>query len=149
MRCRTVISAWMKEKETDQKRLFDQLLVDMPVVLQHTLCRIVKGEASGWLTVLPLQADGYDMTALQFHDQLAIQDHHEPAMFPTVCDAPFSLQHGLDWAKGGLVKKGHNDLRDSNARLADPAWGGVSIEPVLVPENDHCGRPALQADWMV
>ena len=57
--------------------------------------------------------------------------------------------HGLDCAKGGLVKKGHNDLRDSDARIADVAWGGVAIEPILVPENDKKGRPMLQADWMV
>ena len=61
----------------------------------------------------------------------------------------FSLQHGLDCAKGGLVKKGHNDLHDSDARIADVAWGGVAIEPILVPENDKKGRPMLQADWMV
>ena len=39
--------------------------------------------------------------------------------------------------KGGLVKKGQNDLRDSDARLADIAWGGVVVEPVLVEENDR------------
>ena len=48
-----------------------------------------------------------------------------------------------------MVKKGHNDLRDSDARIADVAWGGVAIEPILVPENDKKGRPMLQADWMV
>ena len=47
------------------------------------------------------------------------------------------------------MKKGHNDLRDIDARLADLALGGVSIEPVLIPENNRCGRQALQADWMV
>ena len=104
------------------------------------------------LVILSKQADGYDMTATQFRDQLAIRYHHEPSGLPAVCDGcgkPFSLQHGLDCAKGGLVKKGHNDLRDSEARLAELAWGGVTIEPVLIPENDRSGRPMLQADWMV
>ena len=103
-----------------------KLLADTPVTKQCTIRRIVKGEASGWLTVLPQQADGYDMTATQFYDQLAIRYHHKPSGLPAVCDGcgkPFSLQHGLDCAKGGLVKKGHNDLRDSEARLAELAWG--------------------------
>ena len=52
-------------------------------------------------------------------------------------------------AKGGLVKKGHNDLCDCNVKLADVAWGGVSVEPIHVPENDRQGRPMLQADGMV
>ena len=47
-----------------------------------------------------------------------------------------ALQHGLDCAKGGLVKRGHNNLHDSDARLADVAWGSVSVEPILIPEND-------------
>ena len=100
--------------------------------------------------MLPLESDGFDLSATQFHDQLAIRCHHEPAGLPAECDgcgAPFSLQHGLDYMKGGLVKKGHNDLHDSDARFADIAWGGVSTEPVLVTENDRCGRLRLQADW--
>ena len=44
--------------------------------------------------------------------------------------------------------KGHNELRDFEATLANAAWGGVAIEPVLVPENIQLQRPLLQADWM-
>ena len=71
---------------------------------------------------------------------------------PSVCDgcgAPFSLQHGLDCAKGGLVKRGHDGLCDSDAGLADLAWGGVSVEPVLQADFERLDRPCLQADWMV
>ena len=32
-------------------------------------------------------------------------------------------------------------------RLADLAWGGVVVEPVLVTANDRNSRPALQANW--
>ena len=101
--------------------------------------------------MLPLESDGFRLSATQFRDQLAIRYHQEPAGLPAECDrcgAPFSLQHGLDCMKGGLVKKDHNDLCDSDTLLADIAWGGVSIEPVLVTKNDHCGQPRLQADWM-
>ena len=59
----------------------------------------------------------------------------------------FTLQHALDCPKGGLIKRGHNDIRDHNAKLADLAWGGVIVEPVLVPADDRNSRPALQADW--
>ena len=142
----------IKKKEEAQNQLSSQLLLELPAVQRRTLHRIVKGGASGWLTVLPLREEGYDMSATQFRDQLVIRYHHEPSGLPASCDgcgAPFSLQHGLDCAKGGLVKKGHNDLRDSDARIADVACGGVAIEPILVPENDNKGRPMLQADWMV
>ena len=59
------------------------------------------------------------------------------------------VQHGLDCMKGGLIKPGHNDIRDFDARLADVAWGGVAVEPVMVPVQDGNNRPTLQADWLV
>ena len=59
------------------------------------------------------------------------------------------MQHGLDCVKGGLVKKGQNDIRDSDAFLANETWGGVVIEPVLVPENDRTQHTSLQAEWSV
>ena len=144
---------WQRERAQQQTAHLEQLLQEMPVGPQRMLRRITKAtsKTSGWLSVLPLQSDGFDLSSTQFRDQLAIRYHREPAGLHAECDgcgAPFSLQHGLDCMKGGLVKKGHNDLRDSDARLADIAWGGVAVEPVLVPENDGCGRPRLQADWI-
>ena len=91
------------------------------------------------------------MSSTQFRDQLAIRYGHKPSFLPSICDgrgAPFSLQHGLDCHKGGPIKRGHNDLRDSDARLADLAWGVVTIEPEMIPEGDRNQRPMLQADWL-
>ena len=141
----------VKWKEEAQQQLSTQLIDDLPAPQRRTLRRIVNGGASGWLTVLPLREEGYDLSATQFRDQLAIRYHREPTGLPAHCDgcgALFYLQHGLDCLKGGLVKRGHNDLRDSDAKLADIAWSGVSVEPILVPENDRQNRQMLQADWM-
>ena len=63
-------------------------------------------------------------------------------------DSP-SLQYGFDCKKGGLVKKGHEGLRDYVAGLANLAWGGVSIESILQADYEKFERPFLQADWMV
>ena len=71
--------------------------------------------------------------------------HREPAG----CGDTFRLQHGLDSAKGGLIKKGQNVVRDNDARLAEQAWGSVTIEPILAPENDRTGHASFQADWSV
>ena len=73
------------------------LINDLPPPQRRTLQRIVKSGASSWLTVLPLREEGYDLSATQFRDQLAIRYHHEPLSLPVVCDGcgdPFSLQHG-------------------------------------------------------
>ena len=129
----------------------------MPAAQHCTLNHFVEGNAPGWLTVQlreegydsQLREEGYDMSATQFCDQLAICYHHELSGLPASCDscgAPFSLQHGLDCAKGGLVKKCCNDLHDTDARVAVVAWGGVPVEPILVPENDKRQLMLHQAD---
>ena len=142
----------IKEEEETQTQLSSRLLDKLPAVKCRMLHRIMRGGASGWLTVISLHEEGYKMSATQFRDQLAICYHHEPSGLPVSCDgcgAPFSLQHGLDCAKGGLVKKGHNELCGCDAKIADVTWGRVATEPILVPENYKKGRPMLQADWMV
>ena len=136
--CRAVMSNTVKWKEDAQLQLSSHLLEELPALQRCTLHHIMKGGASGWLTVLPLCEEDYNLLDTQFYDQLAIRCHHEPIGLPAQCDgcgAPFSLQHGLDCPDGGLVKRGRNNLHDSEARLADVAWGGISVEPILVTEN--------------
>ena len=148
--CTEVLSVARKEKTDAQLELQSEVLARMPAAQHRTLSRIISGEASGWLTVLPLADEGYDLSATQFRDQLALRYHCPPPALPSACDgcgAPFSLQHGLNCAKGGLSKKGHDQVRNCEAQLAEEAWGGVVLEPVLVPELDRAGHPSLQADW--
>ena len=147
--CQRTVTAEAKEREMFTRRS-SQLIASLSPLAHRTLSRIVKGNASGWLTVLPLRQEGYDLTSTQFRDQLAIRYGHEPSHLPSHfdgCGASFTLQHALDCPKGGLIKRGHNDNRDHDAKLADLAWGGVTVEPVLGPADDCNSRPALQADW--
>ena len=139
-----------KERDVLFTRRSSQLIASLPPLAHWTLSRIVKGNASGWLTVLSLRQEGYDLTSTQFRDQLAIRYGHEPSHLPSHCDgcsASFTLQHALDCPKGGLIERGHNDIRDHDAKVADLAWGGVTVEQVLVPNDDRNSRSALQADW--
>ena len=65
--------------------------------------------------------------------------------FPCVslgCDVSTCKPYALDCKKGGLVKQGHNDVRDSDVSLC--CMGRCRREPVLVPENDRTTHPALQ-----
>ena len=150
--CRQVTSEVSRARDLQMTERSKVLRAALPRRQQRTLNRIVDGNASGWLTVLPLKQEGYDMSAVQFRDQLAIRYGQEPNAVPSHCDgcgAAFSLQHSLDCMNGGLIKRGHNDVRDVDARLADVAWGGVAVEPVMVPVQDGNNRPTLQADWLV
>ena len=129
----------------------DAVIESFPQSQKRVIKRVVDGKASSWLSVLPVARDGYDLTAQQFRDNLARRYGKEPLGLPSECDgcgAPFSLQHGLDCMKGGLVKKGHDQLSDQCVALADLAWGGVIMEP-LVKEQTGRMREALRADFSV
>ena len=116
--CKTTLYAAARLRKGEQAAMFDALSAELPPLQQRRLRRIVKGDASTWLSVLPLERDGYDLSATQFRDQLAIRYGREPSALPSTCDgcsAQFSLHHSLDCKKGGLVKRGHDDLCDSDA----------------------------------
>ena len=148
--CVTTLTAARTERESRETELLSSILDDMARDRRRTLKRVVDGDCSGWLTVLPLAAEGFDLSAMQFRDQLALRYHHTPTGFPAICDghgADFTVQHALDCKKGGLVKQGHDQVWDNDVRLAEEAWGGVVVEPVHAPESDRTGHPSLQADW--
>jgi len=89
---------------------------------------------SGWLTVLPVSQDHYDLTAQEFCDVLALRYRKPLLNVPSSCDgcgAPFSLDHALICRKGGLIIQHHNEVRDAVGDLASLVWGQVVSEPVV------------------
>ena len=62
--------------------------------------------------------------------------------------------HELCWVKENKCKsrKIHPSIQEKLvwglAGMADLAWRGVTIEPVMIPEDDRNHRPMLQADWL-
>ena len=54
----------------------------------------------------------------------------------------------MDCKKGGLVKKGHDQLRDQCVALSNLAWGGVHVEP-LGKEATGRLKKELRADFSV
>ena len=64
--CQQVTRQASHSREEQRVSLSHQFLADLPKPEHKTLSRIVKGNAFGWLTVLPLQQEGYDLSATQF-----------------------------------------------------------------------------------
>ena len=138
-------------RENDFQIKSEALIEELPVSQKKVLNRIVEAKVSGWLSVLPRAVDGFDLSAEQFRDRVAQRYGKQPLGLPVNCDGcgkPFSLQHGLSCMKGGLVKQGHDNLRDECIKLSEMAWGGVTSEPLIKEESGRC-KEELRADFCV
>ncbi|XP_065195711.1 uncharacterized protein LOC135827115 [Sycon ciliatum] len=70
--CRRITSQISRERDVISAEISQSILSDLPQLEERTLSRIVRGNASGWLMVLPLKREGYDLSSTEFRDQLAI-----------------------------------------------------------------------------
>ena len=88
--------------------------------------------ASTWLSALPLKEYGFDLHKEEFRDALCLRYGWRPSGLPLTCACgdPFSIDHSLICAHGGLVNMRHNDVRDLLLRDVCP---NVVKEPVLQP----------------
>ena len=101
----------------------------------------------GWLTMLPMSQDHFDLTAQEFHDALALHYRKPLLNVPSGCDgcgAPFSLDHALVLRKDGLIIQRHKEVWDVVGDLAALVWGRVVSEPVV--RDASLDGDALTAD---
>ncbi|BET01737.1 Hypothetical protein NTJ_14553 [Nesidiocoris tenuis] len=132
--------------ERDKERCHN-LISQLSTGRQNKLRRIIGNNTSQWLSVIPVAADNLDLSPSQFRDALAVRYGHEFSDLPQYCDGcglPMTNNHALNCLKGGLVKRGHDLVRDQCALMASMAWNEVATEPVL--QEGLEGNPTLVAD---
>ena len=101
---------------------------------------------------MPLAQYHFDMSATEFRDGLALRYHRPFLKAHASCDGCgglFSLDHALNFKKGGLVIQRHNEIRDSVGDLASLVWNQVLREPVVRDADDANAIPALVADLSI
>ena len=62
------------------------------------------------------------------------------------CGESFTLQHGLDCPKGGLIISRHNEIRDCLGDMAALVWPQVIKEPVVREGDPASDDPGLYLD---
>jgi hypothetical protein len=88
--------------------------------------------------------NGIELLAQEFCDSLHLHYTRSPADLPTHCDGcgqKFSVCHGLECKKGGLVILCHNKIQDELSDLASKAFTPSTVcnEPKI-----HTGHPMEQ-----
>ncbi|CAB0017231.1 unnamed protein product, partial [Nesidiocoris tenuis] len=115
--------------------------------MRRTLQRITYGNASQWLTITPLTADNFDLTPTQFRDALSMRYSKPLLGLRGICDGcgmEMDLNRALNCKTGGLVKQGHDQIRDIIAGLARQVYRGVMVEPIM--REGSATEPGLLAD---
>ena len=96
--------------------------------------RRATGGTSSCLISTPLERYHFDLSPNEFWDGLAICYLPHSANLPACCDgcgADFTLQHGMDCKKGGLVIQRHSEVRDCLGDISSEVWPAVMKEPIL------------------
>ena len=91
-------------------------------------------QLSGWLTVLPVGQNHFDLMAWKFCGALTLHYRNPLLNLPLCCvgcGVPSSLDHALCCRKGGLIIQCHNEIHHVIGDLAALLWGRVFSEPVV------------------
>ena len=89
--------------------------------------------SSAWLTVLPLQDQGFHLNKQEFWDALHLRYGWKLFNTPSlcVCGSPFSPDHAIICPHGGLTFVRHNEICDVTAEWLNKVCYDVAIEPPL------------------
>ena len=131
------------------KSCWGELLNELPADQVRAVKRINEGSLSAWLTALPIAAENFDLSEVEFRDALNVRYNKNLIASPTFCDgrqSPFTLRHALVCKKGGLLTLRHNEIRDAVGELASLVWKDVHREPVNREYNPQDETRALIAD---
>ena len=118
----------MEEKHDE---LFGELLNELPADQVRAVKRINEGSLSAWLTALPIAAENFDLSEVEFRDALSVRYNKNLIASPTFCDSCQSVDDlaSLVWkdVKRELVIREHNPQDETPASIADLFCRGVYV----------------------
>ena len=139
------------EKKLEQEKVLEEeslsLIESFPEPRKRCIKRKLDFQCSGWLSVIPMEGNHFDLSPCEFRDAMALRYGRIPVDLPTHCDADgeiFTVNHALNCSKGGLVYGRHNELRDLNCSLLELAGLKQVISEPIVSESEDS---QLRADW--
>ena len=118
-----------------QKQREEMIVSSLSERAQKSVEQASEKGASSWLSILPLEDQGFTLNKGEFRDALAIRYNTELRGLPTKCPCgqPFNINHAMNCKRGGLVTIRHNNIRDFEANLLRQVCNDVECEPPLQP----------------
>ena len=135
--------------EEKHEELLGEFLNELSADQVRAVKRINERSLSAWLTALPIAAENFDLSEVEFRNALSVRYNKNLNTLPTFCDgcqSPFILRDALACKKGGLLTLRHNEIRDAVGGLATLVWIDIQREPVIREYNPQSETPALFAD---
>ena len=100
------------EKKLEQEKVFEEeslsLIESFAEPRKRCIQRKLDFQCSGWLSVIPMEGNHFDLSPCEFRDAMALRYGRIPVDLPTHCDAvgeifTCAVNHALNCSKGGLV----------------------------------------------
>ena len=92
--------------EEKHEELLGELMNELPADQVLPVKRINEGNLSDWRTALPISAENFDFSEVEFRDALSVRYNKNLNASPTFCDgcqSPITLRHALACKRGGLL----------------------------------------------
>ena len=113
------LTRYRKRRKDNIERATEELRETLTDDERYVMALASEKGASNWLSALPLQRYGFNLTKAEFKDDLALRYEWQPNNLPPVCPwgEPFTVAHSLHCAKGGYTHIRHNEIRDTFANI--------------------------------
>ena len=120
-------------KAQDLSEIAENLSEIVPRKTKRALKLAQEKGSSVWLTVLPLQEQGFNLSKREFRDAVKLRYDWSFDDIPSICACGenFTQDHAMICKRGGFVIQRHNELRDLEAELLSIVCSDVEVEPVL------------------
>ncbi|PFX26663.1 hypothetical protein AWC38_SpisGene8659 [Stylophora pistillata] len=122
-----------RKRDEDVKERVKSVYERAPLKTKQALDLATEKGSSVWLTVLPLQEQGYNLEKREFRDAIKLRYDWQFEDIPSkcACGDVFTVDHAMVCKKGGFIIQRHNELRDLEAEFLGIVCKDVELESQL------------------
>ena len=124
-----------RKKQQEIENVALQVRESLPPPKQRAMDLLCEKGSSSWLSVLPLQDQGFNLNKGEFRDAISLRYGWQLKNVPhhCKCGKNFSADHAMICPYGGLPISRHNEIRDITTKWLTEVCTDVEKEPQLQP----------------